>query len=364
MLDANHGPLPHSTWYEKSVEDYPTHEDLAYAIEPVQDYWIGIEITPNATQAFEQARANGDASWDPASVVNIIYATARSQTMVPGTILQPAAGLVQGVLRQLSRNLTSQFLTQNANNAQVLQTANRAPQTLADPLTIKQVDLRPWSNNVAFAPTFVGLIYLVILTFQVVMAEYGGLMVVGKFLHLRGLITLRILMPIVTAFFTSLMITLINIPFGLPFDAMFSYGAGFMVYWMATWCGIILFGLALQSVLTIVGPRFIGLFLVLFIISNVSVASTPIELMPSFYQYGYAMPFYNLRAIYLAVLFNVGYRTCSLLTPGNMILKYIGIVWAWIVSILLTLPFIFWFDHRRRQKQLNWQKPVDKAMES
>ena len=123
---------------------------------------------------------------------------------------------------------------------------------------------------------------------------------------------------------------------------MFTYGAGFMVYWMCTLCGIVVFMLCLESVITVFTPKFIGVFLVLFIISNVSVSNSELKLQPSFYLYGYAMPFYNLRRIYLAIMFNVGERL--------KILKYIGIIWAWIFAVAASFALIIWIEYLKRFK--------------
>ena len=115
-----------------------------------------------------------------------------------------------------------------------------------------------------------------------------------------------------------------------------------MVYWMCTQCGIVVFFLCLESVLTLVTPKFIGIFLIFFIIANVSVSNTELSISPSFYKYGYAMPFYNLRHIYLHIFFGVGER--------NMILKYIGIIWAWMLVVASSFMFVVWFDYKKRYK--------------
>lgn len=50
------------------------------------------------------------------------------------------------------------------------------------------------------------------------------------------------------------------------------------------------------------------------------------------------MPFYNLKAIYTTIIFDVGKQI--------HILKHIGILWAWLAVLLLTFPF--WIFHEQR----------------
>jgi len=350
LLDSNHGPLPHNTWVEVSEQYYPAQDQLVEAIEPKQHYWAAIEIHPNATQNFMRARREGDASWDPQSVMTMYYASARNNVGVPSLIVSPTQKVMEKTLNQLGMNLVSQYLSEMDNNMAAIQALSRAPQTLVNPFAMRMNDLRPWTSNVGLAPTFVGMIYLVILSFQVVLAAFSGRLAVQRYLHFRGLMTLRLVTTFLASIPISLMITLLDIPFDLPFGANFSYGGGFMVFWMITYCGICVFSLALESAITFLTPRFIGVFLILFIISNVSVSNFPIETASSFYLYGYAMPFYNLRQAYLAIMFRVGERTYGRLTKGSTIMKYVGIIWAWMAGILLTYPIFVWLDYRKRRQ--------------
>ncbi len=50
------------------------------------------------------------------------------------------------------------------------------------------------------------------------------------------------------------------------------------------------------------------------------------------------MPFYNIRQIYVKIIFDVGQRV--------EILKYFGILWAWLAVIFLTLPIWMHFERK------------------
>lgn len=335
---SNSNELPHPTYVIVDPADYPNDQAVQEAIEPNEEYWGAVTIMQNATDKLASARASGDQSWDPTAVVTIMYATARNYAVVPSIVLSPTQRELFRALAQLNPRLTGDFL--HGSDANAISTAANAPQTLANPVSFRLSELRPWDHSVAIAPTFVGLIYLVILTFQITMASFAARQPIQKFLHVRSIIAMRIVTPIVAYIPISLMYTLLNVPFKVPYGRVFPYGGGVMVWWCVSYCGMLVMGLVMESVITMMGPKFIGIFLVFFIISNVSVSVFPLDLSPSFYKYGYAMPFYNLRAIYLTVLFNVGKHV--------LILKYIGILWAWLALIFLTFPVVIWWDHRRR----------------
>ena len=84
--------------------------------------------------------------------------------------------------------------------------------------------------------------------------------------------------------------------------------------------------------ITILTPRFLPFFLLLWIIgapsyntcnghqltrvsispANVSVSVFPSQLLPSIYRYGYAMPFYNVQQTVRAVVFGTRNQSTSL----------------------------------------------------
>ncbi|WFD44778.1 hypothetical protein MPSI1_003449 [Malassezia psittaci] len=353
LNQSNYGARPHPTYVFLEPSEYPDDTAIMNAIEPNELYWGAVHIMQDATNRLTTARANGDASWNPSAVVTITTATARNYAVVPSIVLSPTQSTLSKAIASLNARLTGDFVSASASNQGVLTAAARAPQTLGNPVGLTVREIRPWDVPVAIAPTFVGLIYLVILTFQITMASFGARQPIQKFLTLRSIIAMRILTPVLSYIPISLMYTLLNIPFKLPYGATFPYGGGVMVWWCVSYTGMLVLGLAMESMITIVGVKFIGIFMVFFIVSNVSVANFPPALSPSFYKYGYAMPFYNLRQIYLTILFNVGKRV--------WILKYVGILWAWLALIFLTFPIVIWYDHRKRHHDWKNQLSINEG---
>ncbi|KAJ1018596.1 hypothetical protein NDA16_004878 [Ustilago loliicola] len=356
LLAANNGPKPHSTWTVIDPARFPTQDQLDYEVTNTLSTWIVVEVAEDATAKLEQARANGDTSWDPRSLVSVSYATSRNFQVVPSMVLAPATTTLNKALAQLSSQLARQYLSSIAGNATAINNLANAPQIIATPIVLNNHDLRPYNVPVAIAVLVVGLIYLCILAFIATMANFGARQGLQPFLKYRSLVALRMCAPLVWYFFMSLMVSLLNIPFDVPFGRTFSYGAGFMTWWSVTFVGMCVLGFVTECAISLVGPRFIGLALVLWIIVNVSTSNLPIDLSPSFYRYGYAMPFYSIRQIYIKVIFDVGQRI--------EILKWFGILWAWLAVILLTFPLWIRMEQKLALKACQAQQNAKPAASS
>jgi hypothetical protein len=68
----------------------------------------------------------------------------------------------------------------------------------------------------------------------------------------------------------ALLFAMINLPFEVNFGAHFSYAGGFFFWAFSTYLGMLALGLAVELALSVIGPKFIGFFLVCWIIVNVS----------------------------------------------------------------------------------------------
>ena len=337
LLNATNSGSHVLTWISRDPNLNPTEQSVRHAVDPGYETWIVVDIPDGITEALQNAQRNADANWDPSRVVNMFYADARSYQTYPSMIVTPTLSVLHSQSDSIAQRIAVETL---GNNASALQnTLRNAPQTLIGPIGVNQINMHPWDNPVAIAPTFVGMIYLLILAFQVTMASFMARQGIKNHLTFRAYLCMRFCTPAVAYIFISLMVSLLNIAFELPYGAAFPYGGGFMTWWCLSYTGMLVCGLVLESVITLIGPKFIGIFLVFFIISNVSVANYPPEVMNRFFHYAYAMPFYQMRQVYTMILFNTGKHI--------EILKYFGILWAWIALLLLTMPVIVWIDYNR-----------------
>lgn len=73
-----------------------------------------------------------------------------------------------------------------------------------------------------------------------------------------------------------------------------AYGHGtFVVYWMLNFWGMIALGLACENVSMIVGQPWTALWLIFWVITNVSTSFYDIDIEPHFYYWGYAWPLHS-----------------------------------------------------------------------
>lgn len=223
-----------------------------------------------------------------------------------------------------------------------------APNLVFAPVNYTIVNLRPFDIQAGTAIDFVGLIYMLILSFIAALGNFNARVLVSgldRRLKLSQLILLRIAVPVVIYFWLSLAYALLSIYFHVPFDRRFGH-AGFVIFWMLSWCAMLALGLAIEAMITLLTLRFIPFFLVPWIITNVSVVFFPIEILPTIFRYGYAMPFYNVSRAVRTILFS---------TRDQVGLNF-GVLIAWIAVSLVTIPLAQ--AHVRRKQVREWRRTL------
>jgi len=201
--------------------------------------------------------------------------------------------------------------------------------------------------------TYVGLIYTLILAFFIVNISLSARQMSGLEIHLTtsSIIRLRLGSSFITYFFLSLFYSLLSRAFQVDFSRKFG-SAGFVIFWMLNWAGMLAVGLALEAMLALLTIKGVPFFMILLIISNVSVCFLPIDVLPRIYHYGYAFPFYNISCAVRTILFG---------TKNQLGLNF-GILIAWVALSCITLPFFQWFMRRNHISELDGaMKPDEKV---
>jgi hypothetical protein len=139
-----------------------------------------------------------------------------------------------------------------------------------------------------------------------------------------------------------------------------SYGHGtFLVYWMLNFFGMIALGIACENVAMVVGMPWMGLFLIFWVITNVSTAFYDIELAPTFYRWGYAWPlhsskFHPLAAMDLANPSSVVEASRSILFGlHSRIGLDFGILIAWGAVNTALFPFCCYFMRWKKKRNVS-----------
>ncbi|KAL1710621.1 hypothetical protein EV121DRAFT_275439 [Schizophyllum commune] len=284
------------TWTTRSASDFPNGDiDVANSVVN-EKIWVAVVINNGATSNFNDAVSTADPSYNGTSAVTAYGVEARNENAYRSFI----SPIVQQTMAQISSQYARQMAGQLANSSNVANILANAPQLIIQPVSFTLVNLRPFDVPVASAVTFVGLIYLLILSFFI------------------------------------LLYSLLSKAFQVPFDR--KYGdAGFVLFWMINFVGMLCLGLSLEAMITLLTIRFMPFFMILWIITNVSVCFMPIEVLPKFYHYGYAMPFYNVSHTVRSIVFG----------SKNTLGLNFGVLVAWIVISCFTLPLFQWFVRRK-----------------
>ncbi|KAK0472580.1 hypothetical protein IW261DRAFT_1596748 [Armillaria novae-zelandiae] len=299
-----------------------------------QKTWVAVVIHSNATSVLNAAVSSVNSSYDGSEAITFYGAEARNENAYR-SLIRPS---VQGLLAVISQEFAQEFVAQLASSSSLSSIARSAPQILTEPISYTTNNLIPFDIPVASAITFVGLIYLLILAFFIVMIGVSAREVSGleDKLTTASLIRVRLTSVFVAYFMISLFYSLLSRAFQVDFSRKFG-DAGFVIFWMLNFVGMLSVGLALEAMITLLTTRFVPFFMILWIISNVSVCFMPIAVLPNIYRYGYAMPFYNVSGAVRTILFGT----------KNELGLHFGILIAWTVVSMMTLPAFQWFMRRR-----------------
>ncbi|KAI9463645.1 hypothetical protein BJY52DRAFT_1252871 [Lactarius psammicola] len=335
---ASSGSPTTITWNAVSANLFPNGvQDLENAV--VQNKaWAIIAINSNATETLNAAVVAADSAYTPNRTITVYVIEGRNENAYRG-IIRPN---IETVLGGATESFNTQYIQSIPGRSSNLTTLLvNAPELVSQPTSYTLVNTRPFDIPVATAVEFVGLIYMLILSFVVTMVHYGARIEVTHLedrLTFMWLIIIRIVNPVIIYFFVSCFFCLLSLAFQVHFDR-YHGSSGFVIYWMMSWLAMCAVGGALESMITILTPRFIPLFLLLWIIVNVSVCIFPLELLPGIYHYGYAMPFYNVQQTVRTILFG---------TRDQMGLNF-GVQVAWIVVSWCTLVM---FQYIRRRQSI------------
>ncbi|KAJ7453213.1 hypothetical protein FB451DRAFT_673327 [Mycena latifolia] len=298
-----------------------------------EETWYALTINRGATANLTAAVSVADSSYNSSLAITFIGSEARNEN-----IYRVHSRIVSAQIEAITHQFALQFIKNISSSANIGTILSTAPELVSRPIYYTTANLRPFDVAVASAVTFVGLIYLLILSFFIVMVSAGARQASGleQRLALGSLVRVRLATSVAAYFFIALFYTLLSRAFQLPFDRRFG-SAGFVIFWMLNWIGMLACGLALEAMITVLTVRFVPFFLIIWIISNVSVSIFPLPVLPHVYRYGYAFPFYNIsRAV----------RTIVFRTKNDVGMNF-GILIAWVAVSCITLPLFQWFMRRR-----------------
>ncbi|KAF9483273.1 hypothetical protein BDN70DRAFT_873964 [Pholiota conissans] len=308
--------------------------------------WVAVAINDGATARLQASISSPNASYDGTMAITAFGVEARNENAYRNYVRQA----LQDSLDDIRLNFTTRLASQISSTPNLASLLSISPQTVINPVSYQIVNLLPFSQPVATAATFVGLIFLMIMTFFVVIFSNAARLAsgLGGMLTLRSLIAFRLLSSFVAYFILSLWYSLLNLAFKLDIHHTFGKG-GFVVFWMATWVYMLAVGMALESLILIL-KQFVPFFLIAWIIVNASINLYPLEVLPKFFHYGYGAPFYNYSKIIRTIVFGT----------KNELGLHFGVLIVWIAISCISLAIIQWNARRLDLKGIKEKKEAAK----
>ena len=325
-----------------------------------QKAWAAIVINANATALLQQAVQQGNASYDPLGACQQIWVEARDQDTYYSYILPQLSSLETEVTSMFGQMWTRMVLQNTSIPVTNLQAA---PQALSPAIGFSRFSLRPFTPAVMTPAVTIGLIYLIILaffSFTFYLPIYSKLITPAGHPPLKfwKFIATRWCGTVTAYFFMSLAYSLISLAFQIPFangnaphtsvasnpDA---YGKGtFVVYWMINFVGMIALGLACENVAMVIGMPWTAMWLIFWVITNVSTAFYSLDLAPKWYYWGYAWPLHNIVEASRSTLFDLHSR----------IGLNFGILFIWCTINTTLFPFCCLFMKRKMERAKRKEK--------
>ncbi|KAI1340056.1 MNNG and nitrosoguanidine resistance protein [Xylariaceae sp. FL0016] len=326
------------------------------------DCWAAIIVNANATALLQDAVLRGNASYDPTGAVQIILQTARQESTYYNYIVPQLETFTKRFANTFGTQWTQTVLSNSSYNAAVMA---RAPAAVNPGVAPLQIDLRPFQPSTATPAVSIGLIYLIIVAF---FSFSFFLPIHSKYitpqghppLHFYQFILWRWFATIACYFFISLTYSLVSLAFQIPFwpppashteppppSGATAYGRGsFPVYWALNFVGMYALGFACENVAMVLGQPWTALWLIFWVITNVSTAFYSLELAPVFFGWGYAWPLHHVVQASRQIVFDL----------RSQIGLNFGVLLAWAAVNTALFPICCYYMRWKRERDMRKQE--------
>jgi hypothetical protein len=161
-LEQNNSPMPHLGFVTKSPQEFG-FDPLNVRRQIYHEHaWAAFIINANATSLLQAAVTNGNASFDPLGMVQLVYVQARDQMTYAEEILPMLNQFMVQFTAMFGREWVTTTLRSAAGNTTAMEALQAAPQALNPAVGFSTYNLRPFYPPVETPTVTVGLIYLIV----------------------------------------------------------------------------------------------------------------------------------------------------------------------------------------------------------
>ncbi|KAI1314543.1 hypothetical protein EDD11_002018 [Mortierella claussenii] len=321
QLNTEPGQL---NWVVQPATKFP---DMATIQKQVMSgtYWGAVVIQPNASSTLNRAFTGPLPDYDPTKAFMFIYDGGRDPLVVKPHIV--ATMYTQFLVFTKTFNpLWIKFLLELSENKNISVTGLKvAPQVMGTPVAFEELDLHPLTASIITSATTVAYIWIFLvaggstyLVAHVIQPMTRNASVGRTMGYLLG--PLLIFLSTLSMAYSVLLLT-----FGVPFPngaPQFLSLFGGMLLLQCAVAAMVLFLIHLIPVV------YIPSFTITFVILNMIAVFNPVELMPKFYRWVYAMPFLNAVQVARFVLMG----------SFNRLQYNLAVLGTWILIPLVLLP--------------------------
>ncbi|KAK2028782.1 MNNG and nitrosoguanidine resistance protein [Colletotrichum zoysiae] len=319
--------------------------------------WSAVIVNPNATALLREAVAIGNSSYDPTGAVQVITISGRDSFMTYSYILPSLTTFTSDLMKRFGTTWADMLMANDTITKEKLRQAASAVNPGVSPLML---DLRPFGPPAAIPAVTFGLSFLIAhLGFTYYLADDIKLIVPEGHppVHYWHYVIRRWLSLMAAYFFVSLTYCLISLVFQVPFsnppaspvevaENPNAYGkASFVVFWLLNFLGMAALGMACENMAMLLGPRWVGLWLTFWTLTNTLTGFWPPDIAPGFYSWAYAWPYHHVIEGSRQILFDLHSR----------IGLNFGVLIAWVcVNTLLFVPACYimrWKDEKEIRKK-------------
>lgn len=310
-------------------------------------FWAGIYISYEASDRLNAAIVSNDTarSYNASKAIGVIYNQARYPDFADAYVSANLQALV----------LASRLAYNRLNGTEAIagipsqNTASLA--AVLNPIEATVENVKPLGNGARVFYNTVGQVFTILLQFFFLMA-FNTLLAdwhLDSRLPIKHHVGLRIIVSTAYTFVGSLAVAA-NI-YAFRGDTEFS-GGQLVLLWMAFWLEMHVLFLVLEIATTFLQMPFLPLFVVTFIIVNVTSSVLPFELSPGFYKWGYALPCHEIYQIEITIMSGGANDSLDVALP-------VLFAW-WIFCLPLAFVALYWRCNRASQAD----KEVQEAMQA
>ncbi|KAG0030195.1 hypothetical protein BGZ81_002963 [Podila clonocystis] len=319
-------------WVVQPKDRFKTFDQIKAQVQS-GDYWGAVVIMPNTSSTLNKMLSTPRKDFDPSGAIAFVYDGGRDPLVVKPYIV---ANMYTSFL-QFSKSFNPMWIrfsiglyTQQGVNITNLYDT---PQILGTPVAFTEYDLHPTTASIITSATSVAYIWIFLVAGGSTYLVANMVQPLTK--HSSVTSTMMSLLCPLSLFLVTLSMaySILLLSFGVPFKD----GAQFL----SLFGGMLLLQLAVSSMVLflifLIPVVYIPTITITFVILNVIAVFNPVELMPKFYRWVYAMPFLNAVQIARYVLMG----------SYNRLHYNLPILGVWILVPWVMLPFAI-----ARQKRL------------